>query len=58
MAKRKVMSQNVNFYHDHNLGLATKARAWKGVGQECNLRITFTLLGLWENVKDSKNFKE
>ncbi len=26
--------------HDPSLGLVTKARAWKGVGQECNPRIT------------------
>ncbi len=23
-------------YHDFNLGFTTKARAWKGVGRECN----------------------
>jgi hypothetical protein len=27
----------------------TKAKAWKGVGQECNPRITFALLGVWGN---------
>jgi hypothetical protein len=34
------------FYHDPNLGLATKAKAWKGAGRECNLGITFALLGV------------
>lgn len=29
--------------HDPNLGLTTKGRAWKGVGWECNLGVTFTL---------------
>ncbi len=27
--------------HNFNLGLATKAKAWKGVGQKCNPIITF-----------------
>jgi hypothetical protein len=26
--------------HDPSLGLAIKARAWKGVGRECNPRVT------------------
>jgi hypothetical protein len=38
--------------HNPSLGLVTKARAWKGVGQKCNLRITFTFLKVWENVRD------
>ncbi len=29
--------------HDLNLGFATKAKAWKGVDQKCNLGITLTL---------------
>ncbi len=27
--------------HNPNLGLATKVKAWKGVGQECNAIVTF-----------------
>jgi hypothetical protein len=27
----------------------TKAKAWKGVSWECNLGITFALLGVWGN---------
>jgi hypothetical protein len=27
--------------HDPNFGFVTKVRAWKGVGQECNLKVTF-----------------
>jgi hypothetical protein len=33
-------------YHDPNLGLTTKARAWKGAGWECNSGVTFTLMGV------------
>jgi hypothetical protein len=33
-----------DYYHDLNLGLITKARAWKGAGQECHSIVTFTLL--------------
>jgi hypothetical protein len=33
-------------WHDPSLRLATKARAWKRVNQECNLKVTFTLLGV------------
>jgi hypothetical protein len=29
--------------HDPNLGLVTKAKAWEGAGQKCNLGITFAL---------------
>ncbi len=39
-------------YHDYcnpNLGLVTKAKAWKDVVQECNPRGTFALLGMWRN---------
>jgi hypothetical protein len=38
-------------YHNpsFNLGLATKAKAWKGVVQKCNPRITFAFLGVWSN---------
>jgi hypothetical protein len=38
--------------HDLSLGLVTKARAWKGAGQKCNPRITFTLPGVRESVKE------
>jgi hypothetical protein len=38
--------------HDLSLGLVTKARAWKGAGQKCNPGITFTLLGVRENVRE------
>jgi hypothetical protein len=34
------------------LGFITKVRAWKGAGQKCNPKITFTLLGLQENVRE------
>jgi len=34
--------------HDPNLGLATKARAWKGASRGCNLGVAFTPM-LWEN---------
>ncbi len=36
-------------YHDPNLGLMTKAKAWKGADQKCNLGITFALLRMWKN---------
>jgi len=36
---------------DPNFGLTTKARAWKGAGRECNLEVTFIVLGLWKNVR-------
>jgi hypothetical protein len=36
-----ITNQIQESYHDFNLGLATKARAWKGVNRECNLGITF-----------------
>ncbi len=34
------------------LGFMTKVRAWKGAGQKCNPKITFTLLGMQENVRE------
>jgi len=37
--------------HNFNFKLTTKARAWKGADRKCNLGITFTLLKMWENVK-------
>ncbi len=37
--------------HDPNLGLTTKARAWKGASWGCNLGVTFTPR-LWESVKE------
>jgi hypothetical protein len=48
-----INSSIVDFWcHDPSLGLMTKARAWKGVGWEFNLGITFTLLGMWESMKE------
>ncbi len=38
--------------HDLNLELMTKVRAWKGAGRECNLRVTFTFLGMGKSVKE------
>jgi hypothetical protein len=38
--------------HDPSLGLVTKTRAWKGVGWNCNPRVTFTLMGMQKNVRD------
>jgi len=38
--------------HDPNLGLMTKARAWKGAGQKCTQEVTFTLLRMQESVKE------
>jgi len=38
--------------HDLNLRLTTKTKALKGVGWECNLGITFTLSGVWMNVRE------
>jgi hypothetical protein len=35
------------YFHDPNFGFATKAKAWKSVGQECNPRITFALSRMW-----------
>jgi hypothetical protein len=37
--------------HDLNIGFTTKAKAWKGVDQECNLGITliFTFLRMQES---------
>jgi hypothetical protein len=46
------MAGNIDYCHDTNLGLAIKVRAWKSAGQECNLRITFTLLGMQINVRE------
>jgi hypothetical protein len=38
--------------YNSNFGLATKVRAWKSAGWKCNLGITFTLLGVLENVRE------
>jgi len=38
--------------HGPNIGLVTKVRAWKGVGQECNLGVTFTFSGMQENARE------
>jgi hypothetical protein len=37
--------------HDLNLEIATKAKAWKGAGWECNLGVTFTLQKAWKGVR-------
>jgi len=37
--------------HNPSLGLTTKVRAWKGADQKCNLGVAFTLLRVWEDVK-------
>jgi len=42
----------LRYCHNFNLGLATKTKAWKGVGRECNLGVTFTLLGMQVNVRE------
>jgi hypothetical protein len=34
------------------LGSWLRQGAWKGKGQECNLKVTFTLLGVRKNVKE------
>jgi len=41
-------------YHDLSLGLATNARAWKGVGWEGNpiVTFTFTFLRVKESVRE------
>jgi hypothetical protein len=39
-------------YHNPNLGLITKAKAWKGAGQKCKPRVTFAFLGMWECGKE------
>jgi len=36
--------------HDLSLGFMTKANAWKGVGQECNLGVTCAFLGVQGSV--------
>jgi hypothetical protein len=38
--------------HDPSLGLTTKARTWKGASRECSMGVTFTLLGMWESVRE------
>jgi hypothetical protein len=37
-----IANQIQESYRDLNLGLATKARAWKSANQECDLGVTFT----------------
>jgi hypothetical protein len=39
-------------YHDLNLGLMTKARAWKNASRKCNRGITLTLSGVLESVRE------
>ncbi len=41
-----------NFCHNPSLGLVTKAKAWKGVNQKCNLGVKFTLLGMQKSVRE------
>ncbi len=43
--------QNV-ICHDPNLEFATKGKTWKGANRECNPRVTFALLGVWESVRE------
>jgi hypothetical protein len=38
--------------HNPNLGLVTKVRAWKGVGRECNPKVTFTFPRVQESVRE------
>jgi hypothetical protein len=38
--------------HDPSFRFTTKTKAWKSVGQECNPRVTFTFLGVWESVRE------
>jgi hypothetical protein len=38
--------------HDLSIGLVTKKKAWKGVGWNCNLGVTFILLGVWKSVRN------
>jgi hypothetical protein len=38
--------------HDRSFRLATKTRAWKSAGQECNLGVTFTPPKVRENVRE------
>jgi hypothetical protein len=43
---------SLDMCHDLSLQFATKAKTWKSVGRECNLRVTLTLTGVWEGVKE------
>jgi hypothetical protein len=38
--------------HNPSLGFVTKARPWKGVGQECTLGITLTILRMRKSVRE------
>jgi hypothetical protein len=38
--------------HNPSLELETKARAWKGIVQKCNLKVTFTFPRMWEGVRE------
>jgi len=38
--------------HDLNIGLATKAKAWKSAGQKFNPKVTFIFLGVQGNVRE------
>jgi hypothetical protein len=46
------MTKGLSRYHDFNFGFATKAKAWKGAGWECDLGVTFALLKVQENVRE------
>jgi hypothetical protein len=45
IAKKIIVSNGQNNYHNPSLGLVTKVRACKGAGQECRLGATFHALG-------------
>jgi hypothetical protein len=45
MKRNEAIDWKEGFCHNFNFGLAIKARAWKGVGWECNL-------GMWENLRE------
>jgi hypothetical protein len=47
----EIPSQNLQC-RDPNLRLMTRARAWKGVGQNCNPRVTFTIPRVQESVRE------
>jgi hypothetical protein len=52
MMQYKVSPTDLVWCHDLSLGLMTKAKAWKGAGQECNLGVTFTLSGVRKSVRE------
>jgi hypothetical protein len=46
--KMKVFKQKE--CHNLSFEFATRAKAWKGANQKCNLGVTFALLGMQGNV--------